>query len=168
MISTDEPSFPECKLFCQEVWDKKLLIRAGAIQIRWEPLKEADYLSISLWKEWAGPSAFSIVFRAKKKGKKGKTEQELIELNCRDALSKRHVAERGSLTSSKVARPKAYEKQDHQYLHLNLDPTSVASQVAAPKRKHEKLTVEFDDEDGECTQYRSHTSLSARYVWVVC
>ena len=54
-------------------------------------------------------------------------------------------------TFSQVARPKAYEKQKHQYLHLNLDPTSVASQVAAPKTKHQKLKIEFDDKDGECT-----------------
>ena len=95
MISTDQPSFPECILFRQEVWDKKLLIRAGAKKIRWDPLKEANTLSISLWKEWTGPSAFSIVFRAVKKGK---SEQELIELRCRHALTKRHVAGRRSLT----------------------------------------------------------------------
>ena len=71
-------------------------------------------------------------------------------------------------TFSQVARPKAYEKPKHQYLHLNLDPTYVASQVAAPKTKHQKLKIEFDDEDRECTPYWFHTSFSARYVWAVC
>ena len=94
MISTDEPSFAGCNFFRQDVWDKKLLTRAGAKKIRWDALKEADTLSISLWKEWTGPLVFSIVFRALKKGK---NEQELIELNCRDALTKRHIAERRSL-----------------------------------------------------------------------
>ena len=161
MILTDEPSFPECKFFRQEVWDKELLIRAGAIKIRWDPLREADTVSISLWKEWTGPSAFSIVFRAVKKGK---SEQELIELSCRNALSRRHVVERRSLTFFSKVAEKTHEKQDHQSLPLNLNLTSVASHVAVPKKKHLQLTVKFDKEEGECTPYWSHTSFSARYV----
>ena len=81
VITTDEPSFTECKTFREDVWGKQLLTRAGA-KIVWSPLKEADTLSISLWKEWTGSPVFSIVFRALKKGS-GKKERELIELRCK-------------------------------------------------------------------------------------
>jgi len=48
-----------------------------------------------------------------------------------------------------VAQPKTYEKQEHEHLYLRLDSTSVAAQVTAPKRAHEKLKVTFDKEQGE-------------------
>jgi len=82
VLLTDERFCTECKIFREEVWGKQLLTRAGVRVITWDPLKEADTLSISLWKEWTGPVAFSIVFRALKKGH-GKNERELIELDCK-------------------------------------------------------------------------------------
>lgn len=54
-----------------------------------------------------------------------------------------------------MAQPKAYEKQEHEHLYLKLDPASVAAQVTAPKKAHEKLKVTFDKEQGERTPYLS-------------
>ena len=86
MISTDKPSFTECNTFREDVWGKQLLTRVGFKEIIWTPLKEANTLSISLWKEWTtGPPAFSIVFRAKEKGA-GRDEWKLIELKCKVSL----------------------------------------------------------------------------------
>ena len=99
VISTDKPSSTECKTFREDVWGKQLLARAGAKKIIWSPLKEANTLSISLWKEWTDPPAFSIVFRAVKKYA-GRNEWELIELRCRISPGKRHLAEKKPLTPS--------------------------------------------------------------------
>lgn len=84
-LSTDSPFRTECKIFREDVWGKQLLTRAGVRAITWDPLKEADTLSLSLWKEWTGPAAFSIVFRALKKGYR-KHERELIELGRKLSL----------------------------------------------------------------------------------
>lgn len=78
-LSTDSPFRKECNIFREDVWGKQLLTRAGVRAISWAPLQEADTLSLSLWKEWTGPAAFSIVFRALKK-RHGQHERELIEL----------------------------------------------------------------------------------------
>lgn len=146
VLSTDEPSFTECDTFREDVWGKQLLTRAGVRAVIWRPLREANTLSISLWKERTGPVAFSIVFRALKKGT-GKHAWELIELGCKISF---HVADRKTLTPfHQVGRPKAYKKQHHEHLYLNLDPASAAAQVAKPKKAYEKLKITFDKEQGE-------------------
>lgn len=86
MLSTDTPFRTESHNFRQDVWGKQLLTRVGVRIITWDPLKEADTISLSLWKEWASPAAFSIVFRALKKGH-GKKERELIDLRRKALVS---------------------------------------------------------------------------------